>query len=203
MLGVNPARATDRAGTEASAGRSLGRRAEKISGRRGGRRARHQPDQFRLLRRSGRRDRRHDPHLRHHAREALESSERGSEGGEKVRAMVLEVDKERRRIKLGIKQLEPTSVDEYMAEHQVGESVSGRIVERPGRAKVELGEGVFAECRMPRRSGERIEPAGARAEGRFVVANGDAFSEMETGSRRHRRRGRNRRARDRSAASAS
>ena len=56
---------------------------------------------------------------------------------------------ERRRIKLGIKQLQPTSADEYMAEHQVGESVTGRIVEASqGRAKVELGEGVFAECRM-------------------------------------------------------
>jgi small subunit ribosomal protein S1 len=64
-----------------------------------------------------------------------------------VRAVVLEVDRERRRIKLGIKQLEPTSADEYMAEHQVGESVTGRIVEAgAGRAKVELGEGVFAEC---------------------------------------------------------
>jgi len=45
--------------------------------------------------------------------------------------------------------LEPTSADEYMAEHKVGEAVTGRIVEAaPGRAKVELGEGVFAECRV-------------------------------------------------------
>jgi small subunit ribosomal protein S1 len=59
------------------------------------------------------------------------------------------VDRERRRIKLGIKQLEPTTADEYMAEHQVGESVTGRIVEAgAGRAKVELGEGVFAECQV-------------------------------------------------------
>jgi small subunit ribosomal protein S1 len=36
-----------------------------------------------------------------------------------------------------------------MAEHQVGESVTGRIVEAgPGRTKVELGEGVFAECEV-------------------------------------------------------
>ncbi len=77
-----------------------------------------------------------------HPREALST-------GQTVRALVLEVDRERRRIKLGIKQLEPTSADEYMAEHQVGESVTGRIVEASqGRAKVELGEGVFAECRM-------------------------------------------------------
>jgi small subunit ribosomal protein S1 len=77
-----------------------------------------------------------------HPREALVM-------GQTVRAVVLEVDRERRRIKLGIKQLEPTTADEYMAEHQVGESVTGRIVEAAqGRAKVELGEGVFAECRV-------------------------------------------------------
>jgi small subunit ribosomal protein S1 len=77
-----------------------------------------------------------------HPREALTA-------GQTVRAVVLEVDRERRRIKLGIKQLEPTTADEYIAEHQVGESVTGRIVEASkGRAKVELGDGVFAECRM-------------------------------------------------------
>jgi len=75
-----------------------------------------------------------------HPREALSV-------GQTVRAVVLEVDRERRRLKLGIKQLEPTTADEYMAEHKVGESVTGRIVEASGsRAKVELGEGVFAEC---------------------------------------------------------
>jgi len=91
-----------------------------------------------------------------HPREALST-------GQNVRAVVLEVDRERRRIKLGIKQLEPTSADEYMAEHQVGESVTGRIVEAgQGRAKVELGEGVFAECRMREESangGSVPEPA--------------------------------------------
>ncbi|HTW66139.1 MAG TPA: 30S ribosomal protein S1 [Bryobacteraceae bacterium] len=77
-----------------------------------------------------------------HPREALST-------GQVVRAVVLEVDRERRRIKLGIKQLQPTTADEYMAEHQVGESVTGRIVETAkGRAKVELGEGVFADCQM-------------------------------------------------------
>jgi small subunit ribosomal protein S1 len=77
-----------------------------------------------------------------HPREALTV-------GQTVRAVVLEVDRERRRIKLGIKQLEPTTADEYIAEHQVGESVTGRIVEASkGRAKIELGDGVFAECRL-------------------------------------------------------
>ena len=53
--------------------------------------------------------------------------------GETVKAQVLEADKERRRIRLGIKQLEPTSIDEYIAEHKAGETVSGRVVDVSGR----------------------------------------------------------------------
>jgi small subunit ribosomal protein S1 len=69
--------------------------------------------------------------------------------GKTVRAVVLEVDRSKRRIKLGMKQLEPTSIDEYIAEHQDGEVVTGRVVEVHGsRAKVELGEGVVAESNI-------------------------------------------------------
>ena len=74
--------------------------------------------------------------------------------GETVKAQVLEADKERRRLRLGIKQLEPTSIDEYIAEHKAGDTVSGRIVEVSGqRAKVELGEGVIAPGEVARAEG--------------------------------------------------
>ncbi len=70
--------------------------------------------------------------------------------GETVKAQVLEADKERRRIRLGIKQLIPTSIDEYIAEHKAGDAVSGRMVEVSGqKAKVELGEGVFGWAKLP------------------------------------------------------
>jgi small subunit ribosomal protein S1 len=70
--------------------------------------------------------------------------------GEKVKAVVLEADKERRRFKLGMKQLQPTSIDEYLVEHKVGEVVSGRVLDVSGsRAKVELGEGVTAFSPLP------------------------------------------------------
>src|SRR5579862_3579153 len=70
--------------------------------------------------------------------------------GQVVKAQVLEVDRERRRFKLGIKQLEPTSIDEYVAERKTGETVSGRIVDvSGGRIKVELGEGVRAFAPIP------------------------------------------------------
>ncbi len=69
--------------------------------------------------------------------------------GQVVKATVLELDREKRRIRLGMKQLEPTSADEYIAEHQAGETVTGRVVEvKQEKVKVELGEGVFASCRI-------------------------------------------------------
>ena len=65
--------------------------------------------------------------------------------GQVVRASVTEADKGRRRMRLSIKALEPTSVDEYIAEHKAGETVTGRVVDVSGkRARIELGEGVTA-----------------------------------------------------------
>jgi small subunit ribosomal protein S1 len=69
--------------------------------------------------------------------------------GQTVKALVLELDRERRRIRLGMKQLEPTTIDHYIAEHKAGEKVSGRLMDIQGsRAKVELGEGVIGLCQM-------------------------------------------------------
>src|SRR5579863_3048188 len=75
--------------------------------------------------------------------------------GEKVRFQVLEADRERRRLRLGIKQLQPTSIDEYIAERKPGDTVSGRIVDLSGnRAKVELGEGVMAHCKLAEKAAD-------------------------------------------------
>ncbi len=49
--------------------------------------------------------------------------------GQRVKALVLAIDTEKRQIKLSMKQLIPTSIDEYIAEHKVGDTVSGRVVE--------------------------------------------------------------------------
>jgi small subunit ribosomal protein S1 len=69
--------------------------------------------------------------------------------GQPVKAQVLELDTEKRRLKLGIKQLVPTSIDEYMAERREGNVVSGRVMEVSGeRARVELGEGILGTCRI-------------------------------------------------------
>jgi small subunit ribosomal protein S1 len=69
--------------------------------------------------------------------------------GQSVKAQVLEVDTEKRRLKLGMKQLVPTSIEEYIAERQEGNVVSGRVMEvSGGQARVELGEGIQSMCRI-------------------------------------------------------
>jgi len=67
--------------------------------------------------------------------------------GEVVKAQVLEVDTAKRRLRLGMKQLVPTSLDEYIAEHKPGDVVTGRMTDvGGGRARVELGEGIHGLC---------------------------------------------------------
>jgi small subunit ribosomal protein S1 len=67
--------------------------------------------------------------------------------GQIVNAQVLAIDTEKRQIKLSMKQLIPTSIDEYIAEHKTGDVVSGRVVEASGgQATVELGEGIRGIC---------------------------------------------------------
>jgi small subunit ribosomal protein S1 len=69
--------------------------------------------------------------------------------GQVVKAQVLAIDPEKRQIKLSMRQLVPTSIDEYIAEHKAGDVVSGRVVEESaGHVTVELGEGIRAVCRV-------------------------------------------------------
>jgi small subunit ribosomal protein S1 len=67
--------------------------------------------------------------------------------GQSLRAMVLSADPETKRLKLGVKQLEPTKAGEFAQHAQVGDRVSGRVVEVRGRTViVEIGEGVEGVC---------------------------------------------------------
>lgn len=69
--------------------------------------------------------------------------------GQVVQAMVLAVDNEKRNMRLSMKQLIPTSIDEYIAEHKPGDVVTGRVMEESGSSvRVELGEGIHATCRV-------------------------------------------------------
>jgi small subunit ribosomal protein S1 len=82
--------------------------------------------------------------------------------GQVVRAQVLAIDTEKRQAKLSMKQLVPTSLDEYLAEHQAGDVVSGRVIaESADSATVELGEGIRAECRLRAGAGASASGSGA------------------------------------------
>lgn len=102
-----------------------------------------------------------------HAREKLQK-------GQVVKAVVLEVDRERRRIRLGMKQLEPTTIDHYISEHRAGETVSGRVLEtNANMLKVELGEGIIGTCHMRQEeppTPEERKPADVSTMGAMLAA---------------------------------
>ncbi len=74
--------------------------------------------------------------------------------GQIVKAMVTEFEVDRRRIRLSIKQLEPTSADHFISENAVGDLVTGRVSDvRENKVKVQLAEGVTGVCLMPKAKG--------------------------------------------------
>ncbi len=84
--------------------------------------------------------------------------------GQVVKAQVLELDLEKRQLRLSMKQLIPTGLDEYIAEHKVGDVVTGRLIDESGeRARVELGEGIQGTCRIATPEAAKEEP---KAEGK-------------------------------------
>lgn len=92
--------------------------------------------------------------------------------GQVVKAQVVEVDVEKRRIRLSMKALEPTSADIFISEHQVGDLVTGRVVEtHASHAKIEISEGVHARCRLK-------EEAGADGKARAAAADIDDLAAL-------------------------
>jgi len=83
--------------------------------------------------------------------------------GQIVKAQVQAVDLEKRQVKLSMKQLVPTDLDTFLAEHAVGDIVSGRLVDQGSNyVKVELGEGVLATCSTTATSNAPAEGRGER-----------------------------------------
>jgi len=89
--------------------------------------------------------------------------------GQIIKAQVLAIDMEKRQIKLSMKQLIPTDLDEYLEEHSVGDVVSGRVIEQTGdNAVVELGEGIRANCAVRMRS--NAAPASSQGEAKLDLS---------------------------------
>ncbi len=86
--------------------------------------------------------------------------------GQLVKAQVLEIDREKRQLRLSIKQLSPTGLDEFLAEHKIGDTVSGRVIDVDhvsNTARVELGEGILAPASVPALDPTDQTDAGATA----------------------------------------
>lgn len=80
--------------------------------------------------------------------------------GEEVTAIVLQVDAERERISLGIKQLEEDPFNNYLASIKKGAIVTGKVIEVDAKgAKIELADSVEGYVRVADISRDRIEDA--------------------------------------------
>lgn len=76
--------------------------------------------------------------------------------GQQIKAKVVEFDKEKRQIRLSLKQMVPTGLDDFLLEHKAGDMVTGRVLSRQGeQIQVELGEGIVGLCHLP---GTTAEP---------------------------------------------
>ncbi len=81
--------------------------------------------------------------------------------GEKVKAVVLGVEPQNRRLSLGIKQLQPDVWESFFATHRVGDQVHGKVLRTAQfGAFVEIAEGVEGLCHIS----EAGEDAAAKLE---------------------------------------
>ncbi|MGM0525387.1 MAG: 30S ribosomal protein S1 [Pseudomonadota bacterium] len=89
-----------------------------------------------------------------------EEAVRDYKKGEEVTAVVMQVDAERERISLGIKQLEEDPFNNYLAANKKGSLVTGTISEVDAKgAKVELADSVEGYVRAADISRDRVEDA--------------------------------------------
>lgn len=106
---------------------------------------------------------------------AGEEAVREYKKGEEVEAVVLQVDAERERISLGVKQISEDPVNNYLADIKKGAIVTGKVTEVDAKgATVELAEGVEGYVRVADISRDRVEDAndvlksGDSVEARFM-----------------------------------
>lgn len=111
-----------------------------------------------------------------------EDAVRNFKKGDEISAVVLQVDADRERISLGIKQMDEDPFTNYLAENKKGTIVTGKVtaVDAKG-ATVELLEGVEGYLRASEASRDRVEDA------TLVLAVGDEVEAKFTGVDRKNR----------------
>jgi len=98
--------------------------------------------------------------------------------GEKVRAVVLGVEPENRRLSLGIKQLQPDVWETFFAQHRVGDVVHGKVLRSAQFGSfVEIAEGVEGLCHVSEATDNHGTPvkleAGQEHEFKIIKMNQD------------------------------
>ena len=79
--------------------------------------------------------------------------------GEKVKAVVLGVEPENRRLSLGIKQLQPDVWDTFFEQHRAGDVVHGKVLRTAQfGAFIEIAEGVEGLCHVSEAADENGRP---------------------------------------------
>ena len=79
--------------------------------------------------------------------------------GDKVKAVVLAIEPENRRLSLGVKQLQPDVWDQFFDTHRIGDVIHGKVLRLASfGAFVELAEGVEGLCHNSEASDEHGEP---------------------------------------------
>ncbi len=80
--------------------------------------------------------------------------------GDELEAVILAIDVERERIALGLKQLAEDPLAAYLAEHEKGTIVTGKVVEiEQKQAVIELAEGIRGVLRASELAAEKVEDA--------------------------------------------
>ena len=103
--------------------------------------------------------------------------------GERVDAVILNIDTDNHRLSLGIKQLQPDVWEQFFTSHQVGDMVRGRIVRHaPFGVFVELDEGVEGLCHVS----EIDEADRQNIENRFRLGEEGDFKIIKLSSAEHK-----------------
>ena len=112
---------------EAARRRSVGGYHPSLSGRHAPVRQGHQHHRLRRVRRDRAGRRGSGARLRDGLDQQEHSSSKVVQVGDETEVMVLDIDTERRRISLGMKQCQPNPWEEFAANHQKNEKISGKI----------------------------------------------------------------------------
>ncbi len=79
--------------------------------------------------------------------------------GEKIKAVVLGVEPENRRLSLGVKQLQPDVWETFFAQHRVGDVIKGKVLRTAQfGAFIEIAEGVEGLCHVSEAVDEHHQP---------------------------------------------